>query len=152
HIERRPFVISLVVDHFRREYRRALIAAYRDGRSLPEGGSDRLGPDGADPTIAASLARGEHTPEVQEWEAELAGRLRRLPEVRAALDRMWPVLDGAGLLNDLFGFSALIASAAEGVLTTEEERLLFREREHDVTDVAWTSADLALVDEADAIL
>ncbi len=152
HNERRPVLTGMVVDHFRREYRRALIAAYREGRSLPEGGSDRLGPAGADPTIAASLARGEHTPEVQEWEAELTGRLRRLPEVRAALDRMWPVLDGAELLNDLFGFTALIASAADGVLTPEESGLLFRERDHDVADVAWTSADLALVDEADAVL
>ncbi len=29
------------------------------------------------------------------------------PEVRAALERMWPILDGAELVNDLLGFEAL---------------------------------------------
>jgi DNA helicase IV len=153
HNERRPFITGLVVDHFRRAYRRALVTAYeRDRASLSVEGNRARDWDSDDVHIAAVLARGEHTPEVQDWEAELASRVRRLPEVRAALDRMWPVLSGAELLNDLLGFEALIASAGEGVLNDEEQRLLFRERRTPIGDVEWTAADLALIDEADAVL
>ncbi len=157
HNERRPYVASLVFDHFKREYRRALMRAYRTDRGRLDAGvqqlelsADRSAATVADPTVAATLARGEAAP--PEWEDELAARVRRLPDVRAALDRMWPVLSGAELVRDLLGFAALIRSAAGGVLTDDEQSLLFRERGPDLAAVAWTEADLALIDEADAIL
>ncbi|HXY92618.1 MAG TPA: ATP-binding domain-containing protein, partial [Acidimicrobiia bacterium] len=96
------------------------------------------------------LARGEAAPE--EWEQDLTDKLRRAPEIKLALERMWPVLSGAELVNDLFGFEALVRSASHGVLAPNEERLLVRPRTSDVRDVAWTDADLPLVDEADALL
>ena len=138
HNERRPYIAGLVIDHFRREYRRSLVEAYRD----------RITVD--DVTVAAVLSRGEPAPE--EWEEDLTDRLRRAPEVRAALERMWPILDGAELVNDLLGFEALIRSASKDVLTPDEQRLLLRDRVPDVRDVRWTDADLPLLDEADAIL
>ena len=55
-------------------------------------------------------------------------------------------------MNDLLGFEALIRSASKDVLTPDEQRLLLRERVPDVREVAWTDADLPLLDEADAIL
>jgi DNA helicase IV len=138
HNERRPYLVGLVVDHFKREYRRALTDAYRD----------RLDVD--DVTVAALLARGEQAPE--EWEQDLAERIRRAPEVRGALERMWPVLSGAELVHELFGFEALVRSASGGALSAEQERLLVRPRSADVRAVAWTEADLPLIDEADSIL
>lgn len=157
HNERRPYVAGMVFDHFKREYRRALVRAYRADRSRLdieaeqlELTADRSAATVSDPTVAAALARGEAAP--PEWEAELASRVRRLPEVRAALDRMWPILAGTELVRDLFGFQALIRSAAGGVLTDDEQALLFRERGPDLAAVRWTEADLALVDEADSIL
>ena len=55
-------------------------------------------------------------------------------------------------MNDLFlGFAALIHSPRTAS-SRDEERLLFRERVPEVGTVAWTEADLPLVDEADAIL
>jgi DNA helicase IV len=156
HNERRPYLASLVLDHFRREYRRALVRAFRadrarlDADAQLEFPAQRSAATVADPTVAATLARGEAAP--PEWEDELSTRLRRQPAVRATLDRMWPVLSGAELVHELFGFEALIRSAAGGVLTDAEQRLLFRERSATVADVEWTEADLALVDEADAIL
>jgi DNA helicase IV len=157
HNERRPYVAGLVFDHFKREYRRALVRAYRSDRARLDAeaeqlelSADRSAATVADPTVAAALARGEAAP--AEWEDDLASRVRRLPEVRAALDRMWPVLSGAELVRDLFGFAALIRSASGGVLTDEEQALLFRERGPDLAAVPWTDADLALVDEADSIL
>jgi DNA helicase IV len=156
HNERRPFLAGMVLDHFRREYRRALVRAYRAERARldPQTTLDLPGTRPvarvSDPTVAAALARGEAAP--PEWEDELSARLHRAPQIRETLDRMWPVLSGAELVHDLFGFAALIRSASDGILTEAEQRLLRRERVGPVTDVAWTEADLPLVDEADARL
>jgi hypothetical protein len=87
-----------------------------------------------------------------EWDQELGSRLRRLPEVRAALERMWPVLSGAELVHDLFSFPGLIRSAADGTLSRADQEGLYRPRSADVREVRWTEADLALIDEADALL
>ena len=91
-------------------------------------------------------------PDDADWDRELDGRLRRLPEVRAALERMWPVLTGGELVHDLFSFPGLVRSASTGILSDDEQALLVRARSPRVRDVAWTEADLALIDEADARL
>ena len=97
-------------------------------------------------------ALGPGAPDDPEWTQELRDRIRRLPEVRAALERMWPVLTGGELIHDLFSFPALIHSAADGVLSRDEQVGLHRPRTENVRAVAWTDADLALVDEADGLL
>ncbi|MEX2255199.1 MAG: UvrD-helicase domain-containing protein [Acidimicrobiia bacterium] len=97
-------------------------------------------------------ALGVAAPDDADWDRELNARLRRLPEVRAALDRMWPVLTGGELVHDLFSFPALVRAASEGILSAEEQQGLVRERAASVRDVPWTEADLALIDEADALL
>ncbi len=91
-------------------------------------------------------------PDDPDWDRELDARIRRLPEVRAALDRMWPVLSGGELVHDLCSFPALIRSAADGVLSRGDQTRLFRPRAASLREVPWTEADLALVDEADALL
>jgi DNA helicase IV len=78
--------------------------------------------------------------------------LRNTDEVRAALDRMWPVLTPAQLLHDLFGSKALLKSAGRGVLGEHEALLLFRERSEKVGDVRWTPSDVALLDDARDVL
>jgi DNA helicase IV len=97
-------------------------------------------------------ALGAAAPDDADWDRELDARLRRLPEVRRALERMWPVLTGGELVHDLFSFPALIRSAADGVLSRHEQAQLARERSARPRDVPWTEADLALIDEADARL
>jgi superfamily I DNA/RNA helicase len=82
----------------------------------------------------------------------MRSRLRARPEVKEALDRMWPVLSGAELVNDLFGFTALVRSAADALLTDAEQTALHRPRQRDIASVPWTEDDIALVDEADARL
>ena len=57
---------------------------------------------------------------------------------------------GPDLVNDLFGFTALVRSAARDLLTDEEQALLHRARARDIAAVAWTEDDVALVDEADS--
>jgi hypothetical protein len=97
-------------------------------------------------------ALGAAAPDDADWDRELGNRLRRVPEVRAALERMWPVLSGAELVHDLFSFEGLVHSAADGILSREHQARLVRTRSPNVREVAWTEADLALIDEADSLL
>jgi DNA helicase IV len=83
---------------------------------------------------------------------EVRAELRATPEMRAALDRIWPVLTPAELLHDLFGSMALLRSAAAGVLEDHEYKALHRPRREVVDDVRWTAADVALLDDAREVL
>jgi DNA helicase IV len=83
---------------------------------------------------------------------DFSRKVKRVPELAEALDRMWPRLSPHELLHDLFGAPPLIAAAGRGVLSPEEQALLHRARSASFDDVAWTPADAALVDEARALL
>jgi DNA helicase IV len=99
--------------------------------------------------VWASMARtlrGEVDPE------EVRDQLRDDPEMRAVFERMWPVLTPAQLLHDLFGSKALLKSAALGILSESDYTALHRERSTSSTEVRWTPADVALLDEARSVL
>ncbi len=83
---------------------------------------------------------------------DFSRKVRRVPELAEALDRMWPRLSPHELLHDLFGAPPLIAAASRGVLSPEEQALLARGRSASLDQVAWTPADAALVDEARVLL
>ena len=153
HNERRPAAVRRLVDLLVARYKSAAIRAFRS-RDTRAGGTDNVTSildRGVrhDPGIGGVLARGEELPEG--WEDDLRARLRTHPQVREALDRMWPVISGAELVNDLLGFAALVRSAGTGILTEAEQRLLVRDRTPEVARVPWTEADVALVDEADSL-
>lgn len=84
--------------------------------------------------------------------ADLAVQVRRLPELREVLDRMWPRLAPHELIHDLFGAPPLLAASAKGLLSPAEQALLVRQRSSTLEGVAWTAADAALIDEARAVL
>jgi len=148
HNGKRRTVERSLLDHLLARYKAALVQAH-DG-VLGVHHDDDL--DGAvhDAAVAAALARGEHPP--PEWEAEIRARLRRLPEVRAVLDRCWPVLSGAELVHDLFSFAPLVDHATDGVLPAADAGRLVRPRAATLREVPWTEADVALIDEADALV
>lgn len=79
---------------------------------------------------------------------DLTRELHHERAFRDALDRMWPVLSPQELLHDLFGAPPLVALAGRGLLSADEQAVLHRPRSSRLEDVAWTSADLALLDEA----
>jgi DNA helicase IV len=79
---------------------------------------------------------------------EVRSAVRSLPEVREALERIWPVLTPAELLHDLFGSTALLRSAARTVLSEHEYLSLQRPRSEHVDDVRWSPDDAALLDDA----
>ena len=83
---------------------------------------------------------------------DFSRKVRRVPDLARALDRMWPRLSPHELLHDLYGAQPLIAAAGRGILTPEEQALLRRPRSTDFDEVAWTPADAALVDEARHLL
>jgi DNA helicase IV len=78
--------------------------------------------------------------------------VRAMPEVRLALERMWPVLTPADLLHDLFGSKALLKLAASKHLTETEYLSLYRVRADDIESVRWSDSDIALLDEARSYL
>ena len=80
--------------------------------------------------------------------ASIVSQLKRNDEVRASIDRIWPWLTPTVLLRDLYGAAALIKVAARDQLTEAEQKALLRPRAASMEDVRWTSADIALLDEA----
>ncbi len=78
--------------------------------------------------------------------------VKPMPEIRAALERMWPLLTPAELLHDLFGSKALLKLAASKHLSETEHLSLYRPRLDDVKKVRWTDNDVALLDEARSYL
>lgn len=99
----------------------------------------------------SSPARGEDETSAEEQE-DLFRRLRRVPEVVDALDRMWPRLSPHEFLHDLLGARPLVAAAGKGILRDDEVRRLYRPRSASLNAVPWTVADTALIDEARTIL
>ena len=67
-------------------------------------------------------------------------------EVRALLDRLWPLLTPEQLLRDLLGRPALLRAAADGILTADEQAAVVRNT-NGQDDAAWSEADVALLDE-----
>ncbi len=94
----------------------------------------------------AEVSRVPTTPE------EVRERGRLIPEIREALERMWPVLTPAELLHDLFGSRALVDLAAGKHLSEDERTALLRPRSDDVESMVWTHDDVPLLDEARALL
>lgn len=95
--------------------------------------------------VFAALARSHRT----EPDPEVVGyRLRRHPDVVAALERMWPVLTPAQLLRDMYGSRALLSAAGRDVLSDAEAHSMYRDRGEDALEYRWSDADVALLDEA----
>ena len=78
--------------------------------------------------------------------------VRTSPAFKAALDRSWPAMTAAGVLRRLYANRAVLDRASSGVLDSQEQALLHRRPERRASDQRWTVADLALLDEADALL
>ncbi len=100
--------------------------------------------------VWSALAATYRDPEI--GPRDIKDTLRGTPEIREALDRMWPLLTPAQLLHDLFGSKALLTLATRGVLDESAALSLYRSRSESVDDVRWTPADVALLDDARDVL
>ncbi|MGH9070363.1 MAG: HelD family protein [Acidimicrobiales bacterium] len=151
HNARRPLVEAALTKRLAADYERAR-TALDQVRPPPEGGAgvfdvvDEPDSPGRD---APDAARDAPEPDPA---SELPGELRRLPGVVAALDRMWPRLSAEELLHDLFGAKPLLALACKDLLGPAAQASLYRPRADAMGEIAWTRADIALLDEAAVLL
>ena len=75
--------------------------------------------------------------------------IARSTPVRAYAKSLWPEVDPAKLVHRLLGEPELLASAADGILTPDEQALLLWDRPpRSVGTTRWTLADAVLIDEA----
>jgi DNA helicase IV len=85
-------------------------------------------------------------------DAETA-RVARSAAVRDFVAAVWPPLDPAGLVHDLFTDPARLAAAARGLLDPAEQELLHWSRPpRSVRSAQWSAADAVLVDEVAGLL
>lgn len=91
----------------------------------------------------AEARRGDSPPE--SW----LRKMGRDPAVRSFLDHVWPELTPEGLVFSLLSNRSVLAAAADGVLTPEEQELLCWSRSpRSVKAARWSAADALLIDEA----
>lgn len=142
---------------FLKRLNRALWRAYR--RLLDRRGeAARLAaaelPDDLAGDVVALFGSGRELSELrlEREEEQFFSSIGSVKEVRMAADRMWPLLTPEQLLHDLFGAPSLLRLATKGRLRDDERDSLARARSSQVEAVRWTSADLALLDEAATLL
>lgn len=75
-----------------------------------------------------------------------------LKALDAEVEKVWPQITPQQFLRDLFGSKERMKRAAEGHLTADEIELLYRQQADKVSEEAWSMADLALLDEAQALM
>jgi len=91
-------------------------------------------------------------PEGLKLSDEVSSAVRTRADFRRALDRAWPATTAPALVRRLLTNRAALAAAADGILTPAEQQQLLRRSARRADDEPWTIADVALVDEADAVL
>ncbi len=76
-------------------------------------------------------------------------RLARMRPVRAAVDALWPKLSAPAVVRTLFSDAAVLAAAADGVYSEEEQvTMLWTHAPRSLKACAWTLGDAYCVDEA----
>ncbi len=81
-------------------------------------------------------------------EAWFEGELTATEEFSALLDTLWPSVSPTALVRELLSSRAQLERFSEGLLTGDERQLLLRARDATVASTAWSTDDLALLDEA----
>jgi DNA helicase IV len=114
-------------------------------RDLPEVDFDEEGDE-----LLADLFPDERLldPDRDEIRAELAGH----PAVRSALDRFWPKLTAQRLVGDLLTSAERLATAGAALEPAERDLLRRPAPAGGDPAIAWTLADVPLLDEAAALL
>jgi DNA helicase IV len=76
--------------------------------------------------------------------------LRTNTVFKKLVDTLWPSFTAVGLIRTLLSSPKALATAADGVLTAAEQKLLHRRKASTPKEERWTRQDLALLDEAQA--
>ncbi|OLF12866.1 helicase [Actinophytocola xinjiangensis] len=102
---------------------------------LAEQAVDRIGGDWLDTREVPELAG--------DLRADVRSELSRSRALSVAVNTLWPRLTPYGLLVELYGSPARLATACAGILTDDDRDSLARE-----AGSAWTVSDVPLLDEA----
>ena len=81
-------------------------------------------------------------------EAWFEGELTSSAEFGALLDTLWPTVSPTTLVRELLSSRGQLERYATGLFSTAEWELLLRTRDARVSSTAWSTDDLALLDEA----
>jgi DNA helicase IV len=92
--------------------------------------------------------RGEEVASVEAVDASLRGDRGW----QRAVDRIWPALSAASLVRRLLTNRNALRAAGAGLLDADEQAFLLRPPTKRVSEEPWTVDDLALLDEAEALL
>jgi DNA helicase IV len=105
---------------------------------------------------ARTVALLQRQAEARRGESPADSWLRRMgrdPAVRAFLDHAWPSTTPEELVHALLADGTVLASAAEGVLSPNEQTTLLWHRPPRTVKLArWSSADALLIDEAAGLI
>ena len=148
---RRPLEHDLEV---RYQGMRVLVTASRANEIAETVAGRRIPYSAGRTTLRDLLARA-----VYERYAEVAGRIgveyslvsRSLSgdaAFKSAIDQLWPSVSAPALVRELLSNRARLASAADGVLSDDEQQLLWRKAGRSLKTEPWTEQDGPLVDEA----
>ncbi len=72
--------------------------------------------------------------------------------LKGLLDKTWPTITPAGVLRRLFGNKPLLLRATDGLINPQGATSLARPAAKRVDEQRWSRADLALLDEAEALI
>ena len=91
-------------------------------------------------------------PDVLATREQLAEDVRNDRSASSAIDRIWPAISAPTIVRQILTSRATLARAADGILEPDEQRLILRKSSGSVTHEPWTSADIPLIDEAEAFI
>ena len=80
------------------------------------------------------------------------GELISTDEFSGLLDTLWPAVSPTALVRELLSSRAQLERFSVGLLTGDERQLLLRSRAATAASTAWSSDDLALLDEAASLI
>ena len=78
--------------------------------------------------------------------------IRSSTTFKTVLDRAWPTMTASGVLRRLYGNRPALRRATAGLLGEEEASALMRTAASRATEQRWSRSDLALLDEAEALI
>jgi DNA helicase IV len=117
-------------------------ARYNDGRQLLR---DQL------VQLAWAVHVAKSTSDVTR-QAVFEADVRSSAALRTLLDKTWPTITASSVLRRLFANKPLLSRATNGLLSPEEADRLSRPAAKRAGDQKWSRADLALLDEAEALI
>ncbi|NHN55600.1 AAA family ATPase [Calidifontibacter sp. DB0510] len=113
---------------------------YLSGRAMC---ADRLAHE-----VLLKLERAGESPDDRVQDA-----VARSAPVKAYLKQLWPVIDARQVLFELWSSPSHLAACADGVLTSDEQRILLWDKPvRSKGSARWTTADAVLLDEIDDLL